>query len=128
MPIYVPDTHALLWFLAGSSRLSAKASEIFSQEKAKSVTMYVPVIVVAEIIWVVNAGRIQIDLQQLLATIRTHYTVTPFSLDDILQLVAMPKTLTIHDAMIVWEAKKRGAALITRDETIVAANVVPTLW
>jgi PIN domain nuclease of toxin-antitoxin system len=128
MSVYVPDTHALLWFLAGSPRLSIKASEVFKQEKDNAVMMYVPAIVVAEIIWVVNAGRIQVDLKKLLATIRTHYTVTPFSLDDILQLANLPKTLTIHDAMIVWEAKKRDATLITRDETITAADVVPTLW
>ncbi|MCP4418630.1 MAG: type II toxin-antitoxin system VapC family toxin [Chloroflexi bacterium] len=128
MSVYVPDTHALLWFLAGSSRLGEQARAVFKQERAKEATMYVPAIVVAEIIWVVNAGRIRINLQQLLATIRTHYTVTPFSLDDILQLATLPKTLTIHDAMIVWEAKKRDATLITRDETIIAANVVPILW
>jgi PIN domain nuclease of toxin-antitoxin system len=63
MSIFVPDTHALLWFLAGSSRLSPAANEIFRQEKAKEVTMYVPAIVVAETIWVVRAGRIQVDLQ-----------------------------------------------------------------
>jgi len=90
--------------------------------------MYVPAIVVAEIIWVVKAGRIQVDLQQLLTTIRTYYTVTPFALDDVLQLASFPDTLTIHDAMIVWEAKKRDATLITRDKIIIGANVVPTIW
>lgn len=90
--------------------------------------MYVPAIVVAEIIWVVSAGRIQVNLQKLLATIRAHYTVTPFTLDDAIQLATFPNTLTIHDAMIVWEAKKRNATLITRDETITNAQVVPTFW
>jgi PIN domain nuclease of toxin-antitoxin system len=128
MSIYVPDTHALLWFLAGSSRLGSEASHIFRQERLKEVTIYVPAIVVAEIIWVVKAGRIQVDLQELLTTIRTHYTVTPFALDDVLNLTALPELLTIHDAMIVWEAKKRDATLITKDEVIVKAQVVPTMW
>jgi hypothetical protein len=35
MSVFVPDTHALLWFLAGSSRLSTEASDIFRQERAK---------------------------------------------------------------------------------------------
>jgi PIN domain nuclease of toxin-antitoxin system len=128
MSIFVPDTHALLWFLAGSSRLSPAANEIFRQEKAKEVTMYVPAIVVAETIWVVRAGRIQVDLQQHLATIHAQYIVSPFTLDDAIQLATLPDTLTIHDAMIVWEAKKRNTTLITRDEIITNAQIVPTLW
>jgi hypothetical protein len=49
-------------------------------------------------------------------------------LDDAIQLATLPDTLTIHDAMIVWEAKKRNTTLITRDEIITNAQIVPTLW
>lgn len=126
--IYVPDTHALLWFLAKSPRLSKQARNAFVQVKNEQAEMFVPAIVVAEMIWIVRAGRIQVDLTSLLKTVHVHYTVVPFSVNDAMQLYTLPDSLTIHDAMIVWEAKKRNAHLITRDEMIIAAAAVPTIW
>jgi PIN domain nuclease of toxin-antitoxin system len=126
--VYVTDTHGLLWFLAGSTRLSEKARQVFREAQAGQATIYVPVITVAEMIWVVKAGRLQTDLNKLLATVRAHYTVIPLAIDDVIQLPMLPDNLEMHDQMIVWETMKHNATLITRDETIRAANVVKTLW
>ena len=125
---YIADTHGLLWFLAGSSRLSPAARTIFRAARAGEVTIYVPVIVVAEIIWVVQSGNVSTDLARLLATIRTHYQVIPLTLEDVSHLSDLPRSLEMHDRMIVWETLKRQATLVTRDETIRAVNVVPTVW
>jgi PIN domain nuclease of toxin-antitoxin system len=126
--VYVTDTHGLLWFLAGSTRLSEKARQVFREAQAGQATIYVPVITVAEMIWVVKAGRLQTDLNKLLATVRAHYTVIPLAIDDVIQLPMLPDNLEMHDQMIVWETMKHNATLITCDETIRAANVVKTLW
>jgi hypothetical protein len=40
----------------------------------------------------------------------------------------LPGNLEMHDQMVVRETMKHNATLITRDETIRAANVVKTLW
>ena len=125
--IDVTDTHPLLWFLANSSRLSESSRQLFRDEQEGKVN-YVPAIVVAELIWVVRAGRVKTDLSRILEVVKAHYTVSPFTLDDAVELASMSDSLTIHDSMIVWEAKKLNATLITRDEAIQAANVVPTVW
>lgn len=126
--VYVTDTHALLWFLAGSPRLSPAARDVFRAERAGRTTIYIPVIAVAELIWVVQAGHIKTDLFQILSTIREHYPVVALTMDDVSHLPDLSDQLEMHDRMIVWETLKRGATLITRDEVIRATNLVPTLW
>lgn len=126
--IYVADTHALLWFLAGSQRLSEPAREIFRAGQAGNALVYVPVIAVAEIVWVIRANRIRADVKQVLDTIHSNYEVVPLVFDDITHLTELPDQLEMHDRLIVWETMKRQATLITRDEVICAAKVVPTIW
>jgi len=50
MPIHIADTHALLWYLADSPRLSPAAKQAFDQAKAGQATVVVPAIVLAELI------------------------------------------------------------------------------
>lgn len=69
MPVYVADTHALLWYLADSPRLSSAAKQTFNQAEAGQATVVVPAIVLAELIWTILKGRISVDLRQVLATV-----------------------------------------------------------
>ena len=126
--IYAADTHGLLWFLAGSSRLSDAAREIFRANRDGKAIIYVPVIAVAEVLWVIRANRVQVDVSEILATIQSNYPVVPLTLEDVTHLPELPDELEMHDRMIVWEAMKRKATLITCDEVIQAAKVVPTIW
>ena len=38
MSLHLADTHALLWYLAGSSRLSGAAKQVFEQAKTGQAT------------------------------------------------------------------------------------------
>ena len=58
MPLYLADTHALLWYLADSPRLSVSAKQAFDQAKAGQATVIVPAIVLAELTWIILKGRI----------------------------------------------------------------------
>ena len=125
---YVTDTHGLLWFLAGSPRLSDVAREVFRAGRDGQTVIFVPVIAVAEVLWVIRANRVEANFSEILAAIQSNYSVVPLVLEDVAHLPELPDQLEMHDRMIVWEAMKRQATLITCDEIIRAANVVPTLW
>lgn len=56
MPVYVADTHALLWHLANSPSLAHNAKIAFNQAKMGQAAVIVPAIVLAELIWIVQKG------------------------------------------------------------------------
>jgi PIN domain nuclease of toxin-antitoxin system len=128
MAIYIADTHALLWYLADSPRLSAAAKKAFDEAKTGRVTVVVPAIVLAELIWTILKGRINVDLKRVLATVQKHYTITPLEPADVLKLPDLSPIPEMHDRMIVAEALRRGASLITRDEVIIKSGLVPVIW
>jgi predicted nucleic acid-binding protein len=49
MKSYVVDTHALYWYLSGSSRLSRKAKAAFDEAVQGNALIYIPAIVLAEL-------------------------------------------------------------------------------
>jgi PIN domain nuclease of toxin-antitoxin system len=48
---YVVDTHALIWFLAGSPRLGVNAASVLSDPASE---LILPATVLAEICWIVE--------------------------------------------------------------------------
>jgi PIN domain nuclease of toxin-antitoxin system len=128
--IYVTDTHALVWWIEGNSRLSATASAALADPRAQVI---VPSIVLAEIRFLYARGRILIDLDATLAHIRSAPNYRTHPLDE--QVVALlPAGLDIHDGIIVATAlltantPGQTVALITRDAQITASGVVPVIW
>ncbi len=49
-PVYVIDTHALIWYLRGSDRLGAAARAAFDDVTSGRAHMVVPAIVLAELV------------------------------------------------------------------------------
>jgi len=128
MPVYIADTHALLWYLADSPRLSPAAKRVFDQAKAEQATVIIPAIVLAELIWTILKGHLAVDLRQVLATVQKHYTTTPLEPSDVLKLPALPSIPEMHDRLIVAEALRRHASLITKDEVITKSGLVSVIW
>ncbi|MEW5987026.1 MAG: PIN domain-containing protein [Chloroflexota bacterium] len=64
---YILDTHALIWYLEGSPKLSAKARSIMDDPSGQLV---LPLIALAEAAWIVEHGRSSIpSITSLLASI-----------------------------------------------------------
>lgn len=47
-PVYVVDTHALIWYLTNDKKLGAQASQIFNAAENGETRLVIPAIVVAE--------------------------------------------------------------------------------
>ena len=128
MPIHIADIHALLWYLADSPRLSPAAKQAFDQAKAGQATVVVPAIVLAELIWTILKGRIAVELRQVLVTVQKHYSITPLKPSDVLKLPVLSSVPEMHDRLIVAEALRRHANLITKDEAITESGLVSVIW
>ena len=76
---YVVDTHALIWFLEGSSRLGANARTILSEFDNQLV---LPAIALAEAVWIVERGKTSIpSVSALLNAVSADSRVMVYPLD-----------------------------------------------
>jgi len=130
MALYVADTHALLWYLAGSPQLSSPARSAFDAAASGSNDVVVPAIVIAELVMLAEKRRGLADLDQVVATLRARpgfrlSTLTPELVLRIQKLTLLPD---IHDRLIVAEALELDATIITRDRAITSSGLVKVVW
>lgn len=128
--IYIVDTHALVWFLEANKRLGKRAKSVLLKPDAELV---IPAIVLAESKFLFAKKRIGIDLDTIYNHVIAARNCTIYPLDEAV-VAKMPTTLEIHDAIIVatglviQESLGEKVAVITRDEAIVNAGGINTLW
>jgi len=129
-PLYVTDTHSLLWYLYDVPRLGPEARAAFDAISRGDAVLLIPAIVLAEIVYVVERRRHDVDVSEALDQIAAadNFQVLPFDLDGARALISLTEIPEMHDRMIVAAAHVYGAPLITRDEMIRRAGVVKCVW
>lgn len=127
---HVTDTHPLVWFLEGSSRLSPAAQAALLDTSARLV---IPTLVLAEIQYLHGRGRVAVDAPAVLARVRR---VSNWVVYDLNKTVVqhLPSQLDIHDGIIVATAVVfrdvlgDPTALITKDAQITASGLIQAIW
>ena len=130
MALYAADTHALAWYWSGSDRLSSLAREILDGAVRLQHEIIVSPLVLAELVIIAEKQRVDFDLTAAIAMLRD---VPGFRFVDLTtqtalrtqQLTSLPD---IHDRLIVATALEYGATLLTADQAITFADVVPVAW
>jgi PIN domain nuclease of toxin-antitoxin system len=130
---FVVDTHALIWFLEGNSRLGVKAKAVL--EDASS-SLVMPAIALAEAVWIVERGKTSIpSVTALMNAISADPRVTIVPLDQavIQQTIGLSPIHEMHDRQIVATAlllQNQGetVSLLTCDQNITASGLVSVLW
>ncbi|MBI3013459.1 MAG: PIN domain-containing protein, partial [Candidatus Tectomicrobia bacterium] len=127
---YIADTHSLVWYLGSPPRLGPFARHAFAEAVASRARIIIPVIVLAEIIFAVERGKIRADVPQLIHSIRSasYFRVVPLRLVTILRLQTLTEIPEMHDRILVAETLARKASLITRDQAITNSRIVATVW
>ncbi|AFY41058.1 type II toxin-antitoxin system VapC family toxin [Nostoc sp. PCC 7107] len=130
---YVIDTHALIWFLEGNTRLGAKAKAILSHPDSQLV---IPATTLAEAVWIVERGRTSIPHpQDVISVVEADPRVVIYPLDK--DIIAMTMSLSaineMHDRQIVATAlvlasKGDVVQLLTCDQNITASALVAIVW
>lgn len=130
---YVIDTHALIWFIEGNSRLGANANAILSNPDSQLV---IPATTLAEAVWIVERGRTSIpSTKDLLSAVEADPRTIIYPLDK--EIIETTMTITaineMHDRQIVATAivlasKGEIVQLLTCDLNITASGLVPVIW
>ena len=130
---YILDTHALIWFLEGNSRLGVTAKEILADSSSE---LILPAIALAESVWIVSRGKTAIpSVDALLKVVKQDKRVSiyPLDADVIVKSVELISINEMHDRQIVSTAlvvEEQGnqVALLSCDQNICAANLVRIIW
>jgi PIN domain nuclease of toxin-antitoxin system len=130
---YVIDTHALIWFLEGNSRLGANANAILSNPDSQLV---IPATTLAEAVWIVERGRTSIpSAKNLLSAVEADPRVVIYPLDkDVIETTMSLSAINeMHDRQIaatvlVLTSKDEDVQLLTCDLNITASGLVPIIW
>lgn len=126
---FVTDTIALVLHLE-KRRMGPQAKSAFENAEAGTATIHVPAMVLAEVLYLSERGRIKLSLQTLQSYLKKHAQMQVYPLD--LLVVSAAATLSdipeLHDRLIAATAVVIGVPLLTNDLVIVAAKNVSTLW
>lgn len=132
---FVTDTHAILWHLFPTPRtLGTTAQAAFGEVDAGRARMLIPAVVAAEMLAVVERGRLAgITVPDLLDHFKriqrsTNYQFLSLRTQTVIDSHALTAIPEIFDRLIVAEALRVGAPLITRDEAITASGLVRVIW
>lgn len=126
------DTHVLLWWIHGDSRLSSEQTEIL-REAGEDKPLWVSDISLWEIATLISLGRITLELplREWLekATAAPLVQCLPITPAVAAEVVSLPDTFHRDpaDRIIVASARVLGATLLTQDRRIIESGVVPTL-
>ncbi len=131
---FVTDTHALLWHILQSERLSKKAALIFNQADNNDVRIYIPNIVLVEIVYLMEKAKISNKslekLINLLDRNPNNYQMTQITVSTIRTMQSLQRQLIpdMPDRIIIATAVELGLPLITKDSKIIKANVIEIIW
>jgi len=114
---YVTDTHSMVWYLLEDPRLSKKVLEIFEESANKSI-IFIPTIVLAEMMFISEKGKVKISFKETLEEIENCEKFEIISLD--LYIIRMASKLEydleMHNRLIVATALYFDTPLLTSDE------------
>lgn len=128
----VLDTHATIWYLEVSPKLSATVQTAILAALNAGDPVHVSTVTIVELTYLVEKSRFPVAiLDQLLVELRRpnpELLVTPFDLATAEVLRTVPTSIRdMPDRMIVATAVALGLPLATRDQQIQASGI-PIIW
>jgi PIN domain nuclease of toxin-antitoxin system len=117
----VTDTHALIWYLEDSPRLSPAANQIFDECARGNIIIYIPTISLVEIVYLQERNRISPDLKTQLdaelqaGTSNLVLCDLTIGVANALALIPPASVPDMPDRIIAATALHLGLPLISRD-------------
>lgn len=124
---FVIDTHVFIKYISGIS-LRKQTEGIFTNAEHGKCTIFIPCIVIAEILYLVKKNKIMLNYSELIRRIEIsdNFVLIPLDL-NILKILPEIELSEIHDQIIVATTKFLHATLLTEDKEIIKSNIVPVM-
>jgi PIN domain nuclease of toxin-antitoxin system len=133
MAVVVADTHAAVWYLSNSPRLSSAAAKALDGASAAGDAILIPSISLVELTYLVEKGRIPAEARQRLVDALAEpggpYELAPLDGDvaAAVELIDRSVVPDMPDRIIAATALSSRAALVSRDGKI-RASQIQTIW
>lgn len=133
MAALVVDTHAAVWYLLNSSRLSSTAQRAMDDATDAGDPVYLSAISLVEIVYLVEKGRLPaVVIERLTAALadpEAGFTIAPLDVEAAwaVQRISRDTVPDMPDRIIAATALSLGLPLATRDSAISKAGI-PTIW
>lgn len=129
-PIYVVDTHALIWYLTNDRKLGKQATTVFAGAERGETRLVVSVVVVAEMYYANKKHKWFADFNATYQMLRTkpYFRFVHFKSDHVLDFDKDVSVPEMHDRIIAGLARRLGVPLVASDPQITAANIVKVVW
>ena len=126
---FVTDTVGLVLRLE-KRKMGAGAKSVFDSAESGSAIIYVPSLVLAEMLYLSEKGRITATLRDAADYMSRHSHCKDYPLDlAVVQAAAQISDVReLHDRLIAGVARLLSLQLITNDLSIQASSFVRTLW
>ncbi len=129
-PVYVVDTHALIWYLTNERKLGKDAARIFAAAERGETQLILSAIVITKMYYAGKKANLFPNFNQTFKHLRSNpqYQFHAFTVDDVLdfdQDVSIPE---MHDRIIAGLARRLGAPLNTSDPLIAKASAIEVVW
>jgi predicted nucleic acid-binding protein len=123
------DTMGLVLRLEGR-KLGLRAREILDAAESGGRAVHVPGMVLAEVLYLYERGRISLSLEQVADHFERFpaYTEFPLSFSVVRTAAEVSDIPELHDRLIAASARLLGVPLITNDPRIQASRFVETVW
>lgn len=126
------DTHALIWLLSDTNRLSAKAKAEIEEARGRAEAMAVVDITLLELASLFRRGRMQLGMtfKELLDIVEARFQILPISGKASARTLELPSDYPKDpaDRIIGATAWVEGIPLVTADERIRKAKAFATIW
>lgn len=123
------DTHTFIWYLDKSlnNKLSQKALKAIKEAEDSSI-IYLPIIVLMEVLYLIEKGRVNISFHKLLSNLEKsiNYEIVPFDI-GLLKIAETIQGLEVHDRLILATAILTGSPLVSNDREIHAKGI-KVIW
>ena len=129
----VADTHAFLWYLQDSPRLSQRARSALIEAIETSALVRIASVSLVEMRYLVEKGRIApLQFAQAMEVVRSErspFQIVPLKLEvaEALARVSVRQVPDMPDRIICATARHLGLPLVSRDRKILAADI-ETIW
>ena len=124
----VTDTMGLVLRLE-RRKLSPTAKSLFELAESRSMTIYVPALVLAEILYLSEKQRIGLSVKVADYMKRfPNYREYPMNLAVVQSAAQITDVPELYDRLIAGTARLLGLNLITNDPIIRASSFVQTVW
>ena len=127
---YLADIVAVVRHLRQHSALGRQAADILQEADQGLHRIYLSAITLMEVLHLSEAGRIDLPLDELVATVSRsrNYRVVPVDADVALAAIGIDDVPELHDRIIVATARYLGVPILTSDRVIAASQHVQSLW